>query len=81
MRQSFAIATIIIDWARERVPGLVAEISGPDTANIIQDTALKTGMWGAYDIARIERDTDWRPRSGKEAFHAYMDWIAEYEVI
>ena len=70
----------IIDWARERVPGLVVETGSAETANIVQDTALRTGMWGAYDIARIERDTDWRPKPGKEAFHAYMDWIAKYEM-
>lgn len=69
----------IIDWARERVPGLVAQLGNPETANIVQDTTLKTGMWGAYDTARIERDTSWRPRPGKEAFHAYMDWISENE--
>lgn len=71
----------IIAWARERVPGLVVQLGTPDTANIIQDTALKTGMWGAYDTARIERDTSWRPRPGKEAFHTYMDWITENETI
>jgi len=40
---------------------------------------LKDGMWGAYDLARIERDTPWRPRPGREAFHAYMDWIVAHE--
>ncbi|TIW81714.1 MAG: NAD(P)-dependent oxidoreductase, partial [Mesorhizobium sp.] len=48
-------------------------------ANIVQDVRLKGGMWGAYDIARIMRDTEWRPCPGKEAFHAYMDWIAANE--
>ncbi len=69
----------IIGWARARAPGLVAQLSSPDTANVVQDPTLKHGMWGAYDIARIERDTNWRPRPGKEAFLAYMDWIAENE--
>jgi UDP-glucose 4-epimerase len=69
----------IIAWARERVPSLRAETSPGDAANIVQDTALKGGMWGAYDIARIERDTAWRPLPGKEAFHTYMDWIVENE--
>lgn len=69
-----------IGWARERVPGLVTELGAADTANVVQDPALRHGMWGAYDIARIERDTAWRPRPGKEAFHAYMDWIAENEM-
>ena len=69
----------IIGWARERVPGLKAEVTSGDDANIVQDVRLKGGMWGAYDIARILRDTAWRPRPGKEAFHAYMDWIATNE--
>ena len=69
----------IIGWARERVPGLKAEVAPGEDANIVQDVALKGGMWGAYDIARILRDTAWRPRPGKEAFHAYMDWIATNE--
>ncbi len=69
----------IIGWARERVPGLKAEVTSGDDANIVQDVRLKGGMWGAYDIARIMRDTAWRPRPGKEAFHAYMDWIAANE--
>ena len=56
------------------------EISSPETANILQDVSLKDGMWGAYDIARIERDTGWRPRSAKQAFHDYMDWIVEHEL-
>ena len=46
-----------IGWARERVPGLEVEVSPDETANIVQDPVLKTGMWGAYDTARIERDT------------------------
>jgi UDP-glucose 4-epimerase len=69
----------IIDWARERVPSLKAEVTPGEDANIVQDVTLKGGMWGAYDIARIMRDTGWRPRPGKEAFHAYMDWISANE--
>ncbi|TGQ17301.1 MULTISPECIES: NAD(P)-dependent oxidoreductase [unclassified Mesorhizobium] len=69
----------IIGWAKERVPGLKAEVTSGEDANIVQDVTLKGGMWGAYDIARIMRDTEWRPRPGKEAFHAYMDWIAANE--
>ena len=69
----------IIGWARERVPRLKVEVSPAETANIVEDPVLKTGMWGAYDLARIERDTDWRPRPGKEAFFEYMDWITANE--
>jgi UDP-glucose 4-epimerase len=70
----------IIDWARERVPGLTAEVTADDRANVVQDPALSTGMWGAYDTARIERDTGWRPRPGRESFHSYMDWIVSTEL-
>lgn len=69
----------VIDWARERRPDLRVEVSPHETANVIQDPALKGGMWGAYDTARIERDTGWRARPGREAFHDYMDWILENE--
>lgn len=69
----------IIAWARERIPDLRVEVSPEDAANIVQDPSRIDGMWGAYDIARIERDTAWRPRPGKQAFHEYMDWIAAHE--
>ncbi|MEP7457365.1 NAD-dependent epimerase/dehydratase family protein [Phyllobacterium sp. SB3] len=69
----------VITWAKEKIPGLRVEVSPSETANMIQGTELKDGMWGAYDLARIERDTAWRPRSGKEAFHDYMDWIVANE--
>ncbi|KAA0691464.1 NAD(P)-dependent oxidoreductase [Neorhizobium sp. P12A] len=69
----------IVEWARERVPDLKVEVSPHETANVIQDATLKDGMWGEYDLARIERDTDWRPRSGRDAFHDYMDWIVANE--
>ncbi|TIO34794.1 MAG: NAD(P)-dependent oxidoreductase [Mesorhizobium sp.] len=70
----------IIAWAKERVPALKVEVTPGEDANILQDVSLKGGMWGAYDIARIMRDTAWRPRPGKEAFHAYMDWISANEM-
>lgn len=70
----------IIGWAAERVAGLKAEVTSGDAANIIQDVSLRDGMWGAYDTARIERDTAWRPRPGKQAFHDYMDWIVANEI-
>ncbi|PBB42695.1 oxidoreductase [Mesorhizobium sp. WSM3866] len=69
----------IIAWAKERNPALKVEMTPGEDANIVQDVSLKGGMWGAYDIARIMRDTAWRPRPGKEAFHAYMDWISANE--
>ncbi|CAM5776770.1 oxidoreductase [Labrys miyagiensis] len=69
-----------IRWAAEKVPHLHCEVTAEADANIVQDTALRDGMWGAYDIARLERDTGWRPRPPQEAFHAYMDWIVQNEL-
>lgn len=67
-----------IAWARERSPSLSVE-EGSAEPNIVLDPALKTGMWGEYDTARLERDTGWKPTSAKQAFHDYMDWIAANE--
>jgi UDP-glucose 4-epimerase len=69
----------VVAWATARIAGLKVEVTPGEAANIVQDVSLKDGMWGAYDLARIERDTDWRPRPGIEAFHDYMDWIAANE--
>jgi nucleoside-diphosphate-sugar epimerase len=66
----------LIAWAAERAPGLRAEIVPPERADIVQDATLRGGMWGAYDIARIRAETGWRPRPVREAFLAYMDWLA-----
>jgi UDP-glucose 4-epimerase len=73
-----ATATIgdIVRWAAEKTPGFGAEIVPPEQADILQDPALRDGMWGAYDVSRIVGDTGWRPRPMREALHAYMDWIA-----
>lgn len=65
-----------ITWAAERVPGFQARIVPEAEAELIQDPALKDGMWGAYDISRLKADTLWRPRAVRQAFHGYMDWIA-----
>jgi UDP-glucose 4-epimerase len=69
----------IIGWARDRVPDIRVEVGPGDDANVVQDVGLKDGMWGAYDIARIIRDTGWQPRPGKVAFLDYMDWIKANE--
>ncbi len=72
-----ATATIrdIVGWVAERVPGFHAEVTAPEDAELLQDPALKDGMWGAYDISRISGETGWKPRPMREALHAYMDWI------
>src|SRR5579863_320598 len=65
----------MVRWAAERAPGFRAEVVPPEQDDVVQDPTLKEGMWGAYDIARIRAETNWRPRPMREAFHAYMDWI------
>jgi UDP-glucose 4-epimerase len=66
----------LIGWATEKAPGLSAQIVSAEQADIVQDSGLTGGMWGAYDISRIVSETGWRPRDARTAFHAYMDWIA-----
>jgi UDP-glucose 4-epimerase len=65
-----------VAWAADKFQGFQAEITGVDTADIVQDPTRVEGMWGAYDISRISAETGWKPRPVKEAFQAYMDWIA-----
>jgi UDP-glucose 4-epimerase len=65
----------LVAWATEKVPDFGAEVVPPEQADIVQDPALKDGMWGAYDISRISVETGWKPRPMRAAFHAYMDWI------
>lgn len=67
----------LIDWATEVVPGLRLQVTPGGEANVVHDVTLNAGMWGAYDISRICRDTDWRPRPVREAFHDYIGWLAD----
>jgi len=67
----------LVKWAAEKYPGFHAEITTAEEADIVQDPTRIDGMWGAYDISRISAETGWRPRSVREAFDAYMDWIAK----
>jgi UDP-glucose 4-epimerase len=66
----------LVQWAAQRVPGFHAEVVPASEADILQDESLRDGMWGAYDIARIRAETGWRPRPVREAFQAYVDWVA-----
>lgn len=66
-----------VHWAAEKAPGFRAEVVVPSEADIFQDDSLRDGAWGAYDISRVFADTGWKPRPVREAFHAYIDWLAE----
>jgi nucleoside-diphosphate-sugar epimerase len=65
----------LVAWAADKVPGFRAEVVPAAEADILQDPSLSGGMWGAYDVSRISAETGWRPRSTRDALHAYMDWI------
>ena len=65
----------IVGWVAEKVPGFGAEVVPAGQADIVQDPALRDGMWGAYDVTRIGAETGWKPRPMREALHAYMDWL------
>lgn len=66
----------LVRWAAERYPGFHARITPSEDAEIVQDPLRSEGMWGPYDISRIVAETGWRPRPVREAFHAYLEWIA-----
>ncbi|HZE43499.1 MAG TPA: NAD(P)-dependent oxidoreductase [Steroidobacteraceae bacterium] len=66
-----------VAWAAEKVPAFQAEVAPAAEADLVQDPTLKDGMWGAYDISRIQAETGWRPRPVRQAFHAYMDWLSQ----
>jgi UDP-glucose 4-epimerase len=68
----------LVDWAAEKYPGLGAEVASAEEADIVQDPSRVDGMWGAYDISRIGYETGWKPRPVREAFQAYMEWIAAW---
>ena len=65
----------LVGWIAEKVPGFHAVVTAPEDADIVQDPALRDGMWGAYDVARIKAETGWSPRPVREALHAYMSWL------
>jgi UDP-glucose 4-epimerase len=66
-----------VAWAAEKAPGFKAQVVAPGDADLVQDPMLKDGMWGAYDISRIQAETGWHPRPMRQAFHAYMAWLSQ----
>jgi UDP-glucose 4-epimerase len=68
----------LVEWAAEKAPGFHAQLSPDADADILQDSSLRAGMWGAYDISRISAETGWKPRPVRQALHAYMEWIAAH---
>lgn len=66
----------LVRWIAEKVPDFSAAVVPPEQADIVQDAALTDGMWGAYDVARLTRETGWKPRPVRDALHAYLDWLA-----
>jgi UDP-glucose 4-epimerase len=69
----------LVAYAAEKIPGTRAEIVSAEEADILTDPALRDGMWGAYDVSRIQAEVGWRPRPVREALHDYIDWIRANE--
>jgi len=65
-----------LDQAAKDYFSPVAPVVPPEQAEIVEDDTQRDGMWGAYDLARIQRDTAWKPRPVRQAFHACIDWLA-----
>lgn len=65
----------LVDMVAQLVPGFSARIVGPEEADIVVDPAKTGGRWNAYDIARITRDTGWRPLPLSDALELYRDWL------
>ena len=70
----------LVEIAREKLPDLKTQVGESTDLDIDYDPGCMLGRWGAYDISRIHQDTGWQPRSLREAFHAYLEWIEEFEL-
>ena len=53
--------------------------TGAEDADINYPVELNSGRWGAYDLSRIFRDTDWRPQSIDTSFASYIHWLKQNE--
>jgi len=65
----------LVELARPAVPEARLELVDAGEVDIDQDPALRTGRWGAYDIARIQAATGWRPRPQADALAEYIAWL------
>ncbi len=66
----------LINIASEKLPALNAEVGELDNLDVDYAPSRVRGRWGAYDISKIRQDTGWQPRSLREAFHSYIDWVS-----
>ena len=69
----------LVALAAKARPGLRLEIVPEAEADIRIPAKRRTGRWGAYDIARAERDLGWKPRPLAAALAEYIDWIGAHE--
>ncbi len=64
------------------VPGATWHEATPgEPADVVGCSARKTGAWGAYDIARILADVQWRPRPLRQGLSDYAAWITDNETV
>lgn len=69
----------LVELAIKKIPTLKTEVGNLENLDIDYDPTRSLGRWGAYDISKIRRDTGWEPRTLREAFHSYLDWVREFE--
>src|SRR5579863_8970839 len=61
--------------AAKSSPGFKLETAPLESADIRDTDKRRTGRWGAYDIARAEKDFGWKPRPLGEAMADYIAWL------
>ena len=61
-------------------PGFEVREAPPGEAEIVGVRPATAGRNGAYDISRIEADTDWRPAGLAAGLRDYRDWLAVRDV-
>lgn len=59
----------------ERVPGFDWHAVDSADAGLVGDPTRRTARWGAYDIGRIQSETDWRPIPIGDAIDDYLAWL------
>ena len=60
-------------------PGFEVREVPPGEAEIADVRPATSGRNGAYDIARIVADTDWRPADLSAGLRSYRDWLCRHD--
>jgi UDP-glucose 4-epimerase len=65
----------LVDAFRVRVNALSAEEVPAGEVDVDYPPDRRYGRFGAYDIARIQRDAGWHPRPLADTVSEYLDWL------